>query len=47
MKINVSFVNSFIFIRNKSLFKIIEKFDFIYPYYQLAGYYLEKIKWKK
>ncbi|WP_418186416.1 hypothetical protein [Aliarcobacter lanthieri] len=25
------------------IFNIIEKFDFLYPYYQLAGYYLEKI----
>ena len=29
------------------IFKIIEKFDFIYPYYQLAGYYLEKIGFLK
>ena len=29
------------------IFKIIEKFDFIYPYYQLAGYYLEKIGFTK
>lgn len=27
----------------KRIFNIIEKFDFVYPYYQLAGYYLEQI----
>ncbi|MFW3382896.1 hypothetical protein ACN2C1_04775 [Aliarcobacter butzleri] len=29
------------------IFNIIEKFDFVYPYYQLAGYYLEKIGFLK
>lgn len=29
------------------IFNIIEKFDFVYPYYQLAGYYLEKIGYLK
>ncbi len=42
-----SVINEFKIIKNKldidEIFKIIEKFDFIYPYYQLAGYYLEEI----
>lgn len=29
------------------IYTIIEKFDYIYPYFQLAGYYLEKIGYSK
>lgn len=29
------------------IYTIIEKFDFIYPYFQLAGFYLEKIGFSK
>lgn len=29
------------------IYSIIEKFDYIYPYFQLAGYYLEKIGFDK
>ena len=30
-----------------TIYTIIEKFDFIYPYFQLAGFYLEKIGFSK
>lgn len=30
-----------------TIYNIIEKFDFIYPYFQLAGFYLEKIGFSK
>ena len=44
-------IGEFINLKDKldinEIFKIIEKFDFIYPYYQLAGYYLEKIGFLK
>ena len=30
-----------------TIYTIIEKFDFIYPYFQLAGFYLEKIGFPK
>ncbi|MGM0624130.1 MAG: hypothetical protein ACQESH_08960 [Campylobacterota bacterium] len=29
------------------IYNVIEKFDFVYPYYQLAGFYLESIGFKK
>lgn len=31
----------------KDIYDVITNFDFIYPYYQLAGFYLEKIGFKK
>ena len=34
-------------LNTNEIFNIIEKFDFIYPYYQLTGYYLEKIGFSK
>lgn len=44
-------INEFKIIKNKldidEILKIIEKFDFVYPYYQLAGYYLEEIGFTK
>ena len=44
-------INAFKIIKNKldidEILKIIEKFDFVYPYYQLAGYYLEEIGFTK
>ena len=30
-----------------TIYNIIDKFDFIYPYFQLAGFYLEKIGFSK
>ena len=30
-----------------TIYKVIEKFDFIYPYFQLAGFYLERIGYSK
>lgn len=30
-----------------TIYKVIEKFDFVYPYFQLAGFYLEEIGYKK
>ncbi len=29
------------------IYEVIEKFDFVYPYYQLAGYYLEQIGYSR
>lgn len=29
------------------IYSVIEKFDFIYPYFQLAGFYLERIGYKR
>lgn len=31
----------------EKIYNVIEKFDFVYPYYQLAGYYLEEIGYAK
>ena len=31
----------------EKIYDVIENFDSVYPYYQLAGFYLEKIGFKK
>jgi hypothetical protein len=44
-------INEFGKIKNKininEVFRTIEKFNFVYPYFQLAGYYLEEIGFQK
>lgn len=51
MKSATDIIKTFIPLKDKldldRVFKVIKKFDFVYPYYQLAGYYLERIGFSK